>query len=49
MLMRDQLDLNRSLIDLLRRSEEVMVKIRLSEAQVASRIAVEERKEENNN
>jgi hypothetical protein len=49
MLMRDQLDLNRSLIDLLRRSEEVMVKIRLSEAQVASRIGLEERKEEENN
>jgi len=28
MLMRDQLDLNRSLVDLLKRSEEVMAKIK---------------------
>ena len=46
MLMRDQLDLNRSLVELLKRSEEVMAKIRESEKEIGARVALEESKQE---
>ena len=49
MLMRDQLDLNRSLVELLKRSEEVMGKIRQSEAEIAAKITEEEEKKEEPN
>jgi hypothetical protein len=49
MLMRDQLDLNRSLVELLKRSEEVMGKIRQSEAEIAAKITLEEEKKEEPN
>lgn len=44
--MRDQLDLNRSLVELLKRSEEVMARIRESEKEIGARVALEESKQE---
>lgn len=44
--MRDQLDLNQSLISLLKKSESVMARIKQSEADLASRITVKEGDEE---
>ena len=44
MLMKDQLDLNRSLIEILKKSEGLMAKIKESEIAISKRMGEEENK-----
>jgi hypothetical protein len=43
--MKDQLDLNRSLIEILKKSEGLMAKIKQSEVAISQRIGTEESKQ----